>query len=328
MSGAVLRLVVVTFAWGVSFPCTSAWMAASKETGIDPLTAAVTLIALRMALAFIVLMLWQPGLRRASLAEHRAGVTIGLAFLLGFILQTWGLAMTTPALSAFFTNVSAAWVPLIMLCLGQRVSPLTLLGLSLGLVGCAVLVKGWSINPGDWLTLASSVVFAVQMILLDRFGKALRPAMLTPSFLLVNAVAAALLAVLFAALGPGVGVWLGQTATMLRDPALLGLVVVLAVFPTALGFHWMNEFQPKVDPSRAALIYLLEPVFTTLISLAVGQDQMTHPLFWGGVLILVGNAVVVLLERPRPEESLTQAAEAEECDRPALEGLGYVKKAP
>jgi drug/metabolite transporter (DMT)-like permease len=326
MSGAVLRLVVVTFVWGVSFPCTRAWQLAGERAGMDTLLSAVTLIALRMTLAFFILLLWQPRLARAAAAEHRAGLTIGLAFLLGFILQTWALASTTPALSAFFTNVSAAWVPLVVLCLGQRVAPLTLLGLLLGLVGCAVLVEGWKLGKGEWLTLASSLVFAVQMILLDRFGKALRPAMFSPSFLLVNAVGAALLAVLFAALGSGVGAWLDRTATMLRDPVLPWLVVVLAVFPTALGFHWMNEFQPKVDPSRAALIYLLEPVFTTLISLVAGMDRMTHPLFLGGMLILVGNAVVVLLERPGPQQSLSLAPE--ECDRPALEGVGYVKKAP
>ncbi|MGL4552948.1 MAG: hypothetical protein ACRC33_17370 [Gemmataceae bacterium] len=299
MKGAGLRLVVVTLVWGVSFPCTRAWQTAAERSGMDGLLAALTLIALRMALALAVLLAWQPRLLGATAAERRGGAAVGAAFLVGFILQTWALASTTPALSAFFTCVSSAWVPLVVLGLGGRVAPLTLLGLFLGLVGCAVLVEGWKLGKGEWLTLGASVLFAVQMILLDRFGKAVRAEMLSPAFLLVNGVGAAALAVLVAAAGVGVGPWLGWAGGMLSDPVLPWLVVLMAVFPTALGFHWMNAYQPRVSPSRAALIYLLEPVFSTAFSVGVraltgskDYDELTTPLILGGALILGGNLVV------------------------------------
>jgi drug/metabolite transporter (DMT)-like permease len=54
----------------------------------------------------------------------------------------------------------------------------------------------------------------------------------------------------------------------------------------------MNAYQPKVPASRAALIYLLESVFSSLISVATGFDEPTWPLFLGGGLILLGNLLV------------------------------------
>ena len=41
------------------------------------------------------------------------------------------------------------------------------------MAGCAVMVQdegGWKVGPGEWLTLAASVIFAVQMLLLDGLG--------------------------------------------------------------------------------------------------------------------------------------------------------------
>jgi drug/metabolite transporter (DMT)-like permease len=48
--------------------------------------------------------------------------------------------------------------------------------------------------------------------------------------------------------------------------------------------------------SRAALIYLLEPVFSAAFSLWWRLDQLTGPLLLGGGLVLAGN---LLVELPR-----------------------------
>jgi drug/metabolite transporter (DMT)-like permease len=277
-----------------------------------------------MALALVVLLLWQPVLWQATSREHRAGAIVGGAFLLGFILQTWGMAYTTPSLSAFFTCLCSAWVPVLLLLMGQRVAPLTLLGLTLGIAGCAVIVEGgWKLGMGEWLTIAASVALAGQMILLDRLGKAVRAAMLSPAFLLTNALGGLLLAVLFAALGPGVGTWLHWTFTALSDPLLPWLIVLLAVLPTALGFHWMNAYQPLVSPSRAALIYLLEPLFTIVFSMSVwaitgaeGYDKPSWPLFAGGALILLGNLLVELLGAAKRQPIVPEVERLESAEPP------------
>jgi drug/metabolite transporter (DMT)-like permease len=58
------------------------------------------------------------------------------------------------------------------------------------------------------------------------------------------------------------------------------------------AFHWMNVYQPRVSAGRAALIYLLEPVFAAAFSVAWGYDALTARLFLGGSLILGGNLLI------------------------------------
>jgi drug/metabolite transporter (DMT)-like permease len=287
-------LLLTTLLWGMSFPWTRTWQLAAAGWSGGELLSSLTLIAIRMPLALLLFALLRPRLvLHTTRREQLGGVLLGAFFFAGFILQTWGLASTTPALSAFFTSLCSAWVPLLgWVLLGDRVVPLTLLGLGVGLLGCAVLVEGgWSLGRGEALTLMASVVFAGQMLLLDRLGRRMRPEHLSAGFLAAAGLCGAAGALLVALRGPGFAAWAGWTAGMLAEPKVLASVACLVVLPTTLAFHWMNAFQPHVPPANAALIYLLEPVFALAFSLLAGMDQWTYPLVLGGLLLLLGNAI-------------------------------------
>jgi drug/metabolite transporter (DMT)-like permease len=293
---ASLMLVVVTALWGASFTWTRSWQLAARDGPADELLSALTLIALRMPLALLLLGLWQPAVvLRPGRREHAGGLVLGAVFFAGFALQTWALAWTTPARSAFFTCLCSAWVPpLAYLFLRQRVAPLTLAGLALALAGCAVLVDGWQLGRGEWLTAAASVLFAAQVLVLDRLGRSLEAAHLSAGFLAATGLLALAGAGLLAAAGPGAGAWARWTAEMLGRPEVLRGLACQAVFATVLAFHWMNTYQPCVPAGRAALIYLLEPVFASLFSLLLGLDQPTYALLLGGLLIIGGNGLAAL----------------------------------
>ncbi|MFO0879509.1 MAG: DMT family transporter [Gemmataceae bacterium] len=314
---ASLMLVLVTVVWGVSFTWTRSWQLAVREAPGGELLWSLTLIMLRMPLALAVFALWQPRLLVApSWAEYRGGLLLGAVFFGGFALQTWGLASTTPALSAFFTSLCSAWVPVVGYVLyRERVAPLTLAGLALALVGCAVLVDGWRIGRGEGLTLLGSFLFTGQVIVLDRLGKHLVPAHLTPGFILATGGLACLGAMVLATREPGLGVWLEWMGTLLGQRDILLGLLCLACFSTVLGFHWMNTYQPLVPATRAALIYLLEPVFSAIFSVWWGHDTLTQPLVLGGVLILGGNLLVELpgllrARRTVPDEEKAPARES------------------
>lgn len=291
-----LMLVLTTFVWGLSFPWMKSWQLSAASCPGGELLASFTLIAVRMPLAILLLTVWQPRLLTApTRREHAAGALLGSVFFLGFGLQVWGLAYTTPALSAFFTSLASAWVPLLgWACLRLRASRLTLLGLIVALGGTAVLVEGgWNIGLGEQLTFLAALVFAVQILLLDRLARHVRSAHLTMSFLTVSGLLASTCAFATAASGPGIAAWLDWLGDLLRQPAVLVNLACLALLPT-LGFHWMNTYQPQVPANRAALIYLLEPVFAAVVSVGWDYEPMTLHLLLGGVLILAGNLLVEL----------------------------------
>jgi drug/metabolite transporter (DMT)-like permease len=295
-------LVGVTLLWGLSFPLMKNWQAAAEGCPGGVVLSSLTVIGVRMLLALAVLAVWQPRLFTApTWREHVGGAALGTAFWAGFVLQVWGIASTTPALSAFFTSISSAWVPpLAWAFLGITVAPVTLLGLGVALAGMAVLGldldKAYGLGPGEFLTLLASVLFAVQILLLDRLGKRLQSAHLSAGFFGAAAILSVVGSFFLSARQGGVGEWLAWTAAMMQKPNVLRDVLLLTLLPTVLAFYWMNTYQPRVPAGRAALIYLLEPVFASTFSVIWGHDAVTARLLLGGGLILAGN---VLVELPR-----------------------------
>jgi drug/metabolite transporter (DMT)-like permease len=291
-----IMLVLTTLVWGLSFPWMKSWQLSAANCPGGELLASFTLIAVRMPLAVLLLALWQPRLLTApTRREHAAGTLLGSVFFLGFGLQVWGLAYTTPALSAFFTSLCSAWVPLLgWACLRLQATRLTLLGLVVALGGTAVLVEGgWRVGFGEQLTFIAALVFAVQILILDRLARRVRSSHVTMSFLIVSGLLGTACALAAAATGPGVVAWLDWLSDLLQQPAVLANLACMALLPT-LGFHWMNTYQPQVPANRAALIYLLEPVFAAVVSVGWDYEPMTLHLLLGGVLIVVGNLLVEL----------------------------------
>lgn len=293
-------LGLVTVLWGLSFPLMKEWQLAAALCPGGEFVASATLIALRMFLALAVLAVFRPRLLTApTRREHAAGAVLGLTFYCGFLLQVIGLADTTPAMSAFVTSLTCAWVPLIAwLGWRARVRGVTLLGLGFGLIGTAVLAgldaeHGWAPGRGEALTLLASTFFAGQVLLLDHLGRRLETAHLTAGSFLAAGCAAAVTAGV-GSLGPGWGAWLSWTTGLLRKPSVLSDVAALTVFCTVLAYCWMNTYQPRVPASRAALIYLLEPVFAALFSVLLGLDALTPRLLAGGSIVLGGNLLVEL----------------------------------
>jgi len=302
---ATVVLVIVTLFWGLSFPLVKSWQDAARQTQPDVLLSSLTLIALRMLPALVLLVISRPrlvgGLTRRELA---GGSLLGLVFFLGFILQIWALGQraVTPALSAFLTSLACVWAPLLAwLLLGARLTPNLVLGLGLAVGGTALL--SWnpeeqlSLSVGAGLTVAASVLFAGQILLLDRLGRFMRGECLTVGFFGAAGFAALGLALARAATGDGVNAWGAWMLELHAEPAHLLNIALLILLPTVLSFHWMNTYQPGVSPVRAALIYLLEPVFAAAVSIVWGLDPPSVPMFLGCTLILAGNCLVELRGR-------------------------------
>jgi drug/metabolite transporter (DMT)-like permease len=141
------------------------------------------------------------------------------------------------------------------------------------------------------MTLLASFIFAVLIVLLDRLGRQVRPGHLTVGFLTATGLPALVLANVFSAFATSGASWPRWTAFMLAAPAN-ARDIVMSVVCTVLAFHWMTTYQPQVSASRAALIYLLEPVFASLFSVLWQHDKVTERLIAGGALIITGNFLV------------------------------------
>lgn len=297
---ASLMLLLATLFWGLSFPLMKHWQNSGQACPGGDLVASHTLMALRMLLGLSILALVRPGLFvRPTRREFGIGAVLGLLNFAGITLQMLGLIHTTPALSGFLTSLASAWVPLLAFVWFRTFIPrATLWGLLLGLAGAAVLgvdpSKELLVGGGEILTVVSTLIFAVMILVLDRWGRTVESAHVTISFVLFTGLPAGVMAACWSVSSGGTTEWLSWLGGMLQDRSVLAALVLLTVFSTVLGSLLLSTYQPRVPAARAALIYFLEPLFATGFSIALGLDSFALQLLLGGSLILLGNFLVEL----------------------------------
>src|SRR5947207_3519224 len=270
--------------WGSSFAVLRGLMGGAAATPL-------ALVAVRMALATGLLLLFMAAFRRADLRALRGtllrdGLFCGALLGIGFLLQTEGLQRTTASRSGFLTGLLVVTVPLLEFALFRKRPPWpALLGVALAFTGLSTLSAPWADASqatllGDWLTVGCAIVFAGHIIALGRLAPR-HPVL--PMLLLQLATVCALAA----AFGPLVEAQHFATAQARLWLALL----YLALFATLLAFGIQTWAQKILPPVRVALISSLEPVFAALwAALLIGERLSGRELF-GGALIILGVAV-------------------------------------
>jgi drug/metabolite transporter (DMT)-like permease len=293
-------LIVACVCWAAFFSLCKNWQEAAHACPGGELLASLTLLGVRTVIALAAFAVLKPRLfLKLSRRELAVGLLLGTLNCLGNIFQVWGLASTSPALSGFFTSLASLWVPILaFVCFRLPVARATWAGLVLGIAGLAILGINrdapLGLGFGDGLTVLSSLAFALFILALDRLGRTVNSSHLTLLLIVVTGLPPLFLAVGFAAWLGQLIPWLIWLVEILRQPAVVRDVLLLTLLSTILATHLMSTYQPRVPASRAALIYLLEPVFAAVLSILVGHDSLTGRLLLGGALILSGNALVEL----------------------------------
>lgn len=271
----LLALLVVTMVWGTTFPAMKLLSA-----HLD----ALQIIWLRFALALCVLAPLWVGMRAP---ERLWGGLLGLLLFLAFWLQIEGLARTSSNRNAFVTGLNVLVVPLLaMAFLRRRYGWQLWAACGMAFAGMALMFhenEPW--NLGDSLTLASTVFYAVYILLLEECSRrtASHP-------LRATRMAAAQAAVMCAA----------STALLLaRDGNLQWMLslsdlqvsswlalVYLGLLASVVVVTLQAWGQQRVDAMRSAIVFGLEPVFAALTAWGLLGEQ----LGWAG---LSGAALIV-----------------------------------
>lgn len=331
---AVAILTFVNVLWGLSFPISKTvsfqidqmfGVAAEHASTELRVAAASWLIGTRFLIAMAIFaVLFRPLIRRAGRAEWIAGAQIGAFFVTGLILQVMALATIPASRSGFLTSLVAVYTPLMSAIVWRiKPPPQVILGVLVALLGVSVLTglvtmdgggigiaadarQAWTI--GDTLTTLGALFFAGQIMLVDRFGRRLDAAALTPGMFASTALIALTVFTCtrpFIPETPSIG-WI----EMSLRPGFWTLVLALSVFCSVMAFNWMNTYQHYVSASQAGIIYTFEPVCASaaamvlpaLLSRLFEVDYTNERLAWsmlfGGALIIVAN-LLSLMPMPR-----------------------------
>lgn len=268
----MLALVGAAFIFGTTFTTVKR---ATEEVAPLPL------LTVRFAFGVLVLL---PIVRRRprSIGVGRAGIAAGVALAIGYVTQTVGLQYTDESTSAFITYMLVVFVPLIQAVLLRRFPRrAVVLGVSASAVGLFLLSGASSgtlgLGRGELLTLACAFGFAIHILVLDRVAS-------SHDVIWLNVVQLGVVAVVCAVPGLLTGGYRFPLSAWMAC-AYLGVVA------SAGAFFLQTWAQARVEPTRASLLLMLEPVFAAGLSAILGHALGPRGIV-GAVFISIGIVVV------------------------------------
>lgn len=271
---ADLYLFVMTIFIGISLPVTSIALKTMSP---------FVFISIRYLLAAMVLAIpVYKSFKKLDKKTFLVSFVMGFTLFIGMGLQTIGLMYTTPSISGFVMGLTVVFVPILAAILYKRFPDIkTIAGIILSLIGLIVMCGsfGNGINLGEVLTLIGSISIAIQIMVIDRFGKEVDIGLMTFLELLIAGLFS-----LFTTIITG-----DMSITFSLTPILC--VAFVAVFATALALFVINKMQPDTNPTHASIIYLVEPVSSALVSILIGYALTVNTII-GCIFILIGTITI------------------------------------
>lgn len=313
---AVWWLALTTAAWGLSFPAAKAVMMAQAAIlpGRPEWFHAAFILFNRMLIATIVMMLLLRGkMRGFTRLEVRQGLELGLYGGLGMLLQTDAQNYIAASTSAFFTQFTCVFVPLVVAVRSKTMpSVFVIIACVLVMAGCMVLsgveLGSIKLGRGEWETILAAALFTGQILCLERreFQKNDMGRAATMMFAVKGAVLLP-----FALAGGGSGILHAYSSI-----GVLSMTMLLALVCTVFAYSTMARWQKFVTSTQAGLIYSTEPVFASVWALflpawfsmfagvAYANELLTWQLFAGGALIIVANLLLIFRPNQPPHGSI------------------------
>ena len=261
-------LLACAFLWGLGF--------VAMKSGLSVYSTWWLLFLRFGGGTLLMLLFFIKRIRRAAGGDLLGGAVIGLFLFLGMGLQTLGLNYTTAGRQAFLTAGYVVLVPLLLWGL-RRLFPgwLTLASALVCFIGMGLLTSDLSgpVNFGDILTIASTFMFAGQIISIGHYAARGDPIVLTFVQFLVTAALSALVGLV----SQEPFVWQGT-----RGLLEVGFATFFATFAC---FLIQNCAQKFTLPSHAALLLGLESVFGLLGGILLLGEIFTIRMAVGCLLI-------------------------------------------
>jgi drug/metabolite transporter (DMT)-like permease len=275
---AVLALVLVTAIWGSTF-----FLIKDVVTRIP----VADMLAVRFALASVVLAAIAGPRLRLTRRLVGQGCVLGVLYGTAQILQTVGLAHTAASVSGFITGLYVVATPLLAaLIFRARVPATTWAAVGLATVGLGVLsLHGFAVGYGELLTLVAAVVYAGHIIAL---GQVTTPADVLGLSLVQTAVITLICAMAAVLPMSHTGLQLPGRGSDWLAVCYLGLVAGAATMAL------QTAAQTRIEPSRAAVVMAMEPVWAAGFAVVAGGESVTARMVIGGLAILSAIYLVEL----------------------------------
>lgn len=265
-----LVIIIISLIWGSTF-----WIikVSLKEISV------MTLMSYRFLLAAIVLLPWVYLYRSQLRKNLYGGLVMGGVLWGAYVLQFFGLTMTTAANSGFITGLYLIFVPAFQYLVHKRgLQWIQGSSIVVALSGLWLLTHGiQGVNAGDILTVVSASCIGAQILLVDHFTRE------DTNLFLLNFIQFFVVGVL----SLGVGLCKGEIFVLERGTSyvVLGYLGIIATVFCFFGQFWAQKY---ISAVKASLLFMIEPLSAAIFAWTMGDEIATTYSVMGGLIVLVG----------------------------------------
>lgn len=280
-------LILTTLFWGGSFLFT--------KIGLREIPPPLFVFSRFTLATLIMLIVFARRLTSINRGILRRGVIVGIALGMTNICFVFGIQGTSISRAGVLNNLFVLFIPLITrLVWRDRIGWINLGGVALAALGIWLLATsgGAGFNRGDLVSTICAFFIACHIITVS---KVLRDDDVFLISMIQFATVAAIAGIAALAAAPAEHFNVSITGVM--------TVVYCAIFPTVICFTLQNTFQRYVTPTRAGLIYTLDPVWSLLAGLYFLGEHL-KPLEWLGCGLIFLAALLPLTVRYMYERRL------------------------
>lgn len=275
-----------TLIWGGTFV-----MIKSALAFISPMM----FVSIRFFAASLLLLPFvYPLFKSISKKQLSEGFILGVFLYIGFAVQTIGLQYTTATKSAFITGTFVLFTPILQTIIEKRIPTLgNILGVLLVTIGIIFLSSkenslfsifselSEGFNFGDFLTLICAVFYAVYIVYLDKISANHNHRFLTFAQISVTGLLSILSVIVFSFLQ------IEPIKIVLNNEVVIAILYT-TLFATILTTSMQTKFQQAVTPTRASIIFSMEPIFAALTAYFFINEKLSNFGIAGAAFIFIG----------------------------------------
>ena len=286
MSRVYFSLVLTTLLWGGSFLFT--------KIGIATIPPQLFVLSRFTLATLIMLAVCSRRLGKLDSGTVIRGMKVGTALGLTNMSFVFGVQGTSISRAGILNNLFVLFIPVITkLIWRDRIGRVNMCGIALAVAGIGLLATSGEngFNRGDIVSTFCAFMIACHIISVSKVLK-------DDDVFLISLVQFGTVSLI-----AGTATLLLPLPAFSYTPSAITSVVYCAVFPTVFCFTLQNMYQRYVTPTRAGLVYTLDPVWSLIAGFFVLGERL-NSREWLGCAIIFLAALLPLLYRLSAESRL------------------------
>ena len=227
----------------------------------------------------------------------KGGIACGVVLCSASIFQQTGIQYTTVGKAGFLTALYTIAVPVLGMLIGRKTRPLVWVCVCISVVGFYFLsmAESLALSYGDGLVLVGSILFAIHILVIDRFSP------------VTDGVRLSCIQFFTAGIISLVPMFLFETPSVSAILSAAGPILYAGVLSSGAGYTLQIVGQKGADPAVASLLLSLESVFSAIFGFLLLHQVLSFKELAGCALIFIAIILSQLPEKTNQQTAVTES---------------------